>query len=106
MSKEIQKISCVNSAAFVMSFDVMYAEDEKEKKLWSSDSFPVGQSRTIDLAEYKGTIAAGAPVWVKVHAKLGKTKSSNEHAYKFAENGQSLALKVKGTTLIYSIEEL
>ena len=31
MSKEIQKISCVNSAAFVMSFDVMYAEDGKEK---------------------------------------------------------------------------
>ena len=33
MSKEIQKISCVNSAAFAMSFDVMYAEDGKEKKI-------------------------------------------------------------------------
>ncbi|WP_196592806.1 hypothetical protein [Pectinatus sottacetonis] len=108
MAIEVEKISCVNSAAFVMEFKVKYAdEDGNELNAdWSSGKYPVGQSRTCDLAELSHPIPEGAPIWIQVHAILGKTKTSNTHKFFYKKNKQSASFKVTGTTLNFSIHEL
>lgn len=104
----VQKISCVNSAAFVMEFKVKYADDNGNELNadWSSGKYPVGQSKTCDLSELSHPIPEGVPVWIEVHAILGTTKLSNTHKFVYEKNKQSASFKVTGTTLSFSISEL
>jgi hypothetical protein len=104
MSKEIQKISCVNSAAFVMHFDVKTHQFDQDISLGSTGNYPVGQERTIDLSTVDG-LESGMKVFVVVHAVLGKTIKYKE-TFTYKPNNMTQALRVHGTTLSYSVQEL
>lgn len=108
MSIPVQKISCVNSAAFVMSFKVKYANEAGDELNvdWSSGNYPVGQSKTCDLSQLSHQIPEGSAIWIEVHAVAGITKSGNTHKYVYQKNGQSASFKVTGTTLSFTINEL
>jgi hypothetical protein len=92
----VQKIACVNDAAFVMSFVVDIAGKFKTA---SSGNYPIDQTRTIDLGG--DPITAGVQIWPVVSAVLGKTESGAPVTY--AENGQTATYEVKGTTQNYSV---
>lgn len=108
MAIQVQKISCVNSAAFVMEFKVKYSNENGDELNvdWAGGTYPVGQSRTCDLSEIGNKLSEGTPVWIEVHALGGLTKQSNSHKFIYGSNGQSTTFKVTGTTLSYSIEIL
>ncbi|MGR5141241.1 hypothetical protein ACQKPX_06105 [Photobacterium sp. DNB23_23_1] len=104
MNKEIQKISCVNSAAFVMHFEVKTHMAAQDISLGSTGNYPVGQERTIDLSAVDG-LEPGMEVFVVVKAVLGKTEKYKEK-YTYQKNGLTQAFRVHGTTLNYTIQEL
>ncbi len=95
---EVQRIICVNSAAFVMEFCISYIDNETGETHATSwtDNYPVGQTRTIDGAEK--SIPAGSIMWPHVHAILGTYIDGNVKV-RYTANGQSATYKVTGTTL-------
>jgi len=105
--KSVEKISCVNSAAFVMGFSIYYLDEETgETKAagWTSGNYPVGQERTCDLAKDAPEIPDGAIVWAHVHAVLGKSNDGTPKLKKDSKNGQVGTYRVTGTTLIYDVK--
>jgi hypothetical protein len=96
---EVQKIAVVNDAGFVMSFEAQTAGG----KTGSSGTYPIDQSKTIDLGETP--FREGLEFWPVIHAVWGKTQSAKDHVV-FKLNGQTATYEVRGTTLDYSIKLL
>jgi hypothetical protein len=95
----VQKIACCNDAAFVMSFAAACSDGRSS----STDTYPIDQTRVIDLAS--APFKLGTEFWPRVNAVLGNTQDvqdAREHVV-FAMNGQTATYEVKGTTLHYSI---
>jgi len=102
--QQIQKITCLNSAGFVMSFEVQYLDTSTGE--WTpisgtnSGNFPAGQSRTADLS----TVSFPSSVMLRpyVFAKGGIKKGSDEYVM-YADNSDNATYRVTGATLTYSI---
>lgn len=91
-----QKVACTNQAAFVMSFVAKSGVVSSA----SSGSYPINQTRVIDLAG--AGIAEGDVITTEVHAVLGKTvRSADRFVYK--KNGQTVTYRVSGTTFDYGV---
>ncbi|MBP2632987.1 MAG: FAD-linked oxidoreductase [Firmicutes bacterium] len=104
--KKVQKISCVNSAAFVMNFSVCYIDENGETIVsrWNSGNYPVGQERICNLAVDVPDIPEGAIVWPRVNAVLGK---SQDGTLKLIYDGKcqlTAVYRVTGTTLNYNVK--
>jgi hypothetical protein len=96
---EVQKIACVNNAAFVMNFQAVTQGGKSDL----TDNYPIDQTRVIDLADTP--FREGVEFWPEVHAILGKSQSAGEHVV-FRMNGQTATYEVNGTTFQYSINLL
>ena len=98
-----QKIVCVNHAGFVMNFSVsiLNIEDGSTLVIGDSGSYPIGQTRVIDLADYG--IEEGSLIRPFVHASWGVSNEGNRYA-RYSPNGASATYHVTGTTLNYSVE--
>ncbi|QUQ71030.1 hypothetical protein [Kutzneria sp. CA-103260] len=94
-----EKISVVNSAAFVMNWTGKISTGLSTP---STDNYPVGQERTIDFNIYG--IRDGVEIWPEVHAILGTTNSGPR--VQFCEGGATAAYRVTGTTLNFSVNLL
>ena len=94
---EVQKIACANDAGFNMSFAAVCSDGRS----FSSDTYPIDQTRVIDLAATPFKV--GTEFWPEVQAALGKTQSGQDRVV-FALNGQTATYDVRGTTQSYSIE--
>lgn len=102
--QQVQKICCVNNAAFVMSFEVQYLDPSTKE--WTpisgtnTDNYPVGQSRTVDLSQY--SFPQSALLRPYVFAKGGLNQGSDDYVT-YAANTNVATYSVTGTTLIYSV---
>lgn len=67
----VQRIACTNDAAFVMRFWVGY-QDNNNQVHGTSDTgnYPVGQTRTIDLAQQN--MPEDTLMWPSVGASRGR----------------------------------
>jgi len=102
----VQKISCKNSAAFVMFFQVHYKNPgsaTSDHLDWSSGNYPVGKTKTCDLSKFDDVLKEGAAVWIRVDAIAGKNKNSNKDSFVYKDNGHTAKYEVKGMTRDYSI---
>lgn len=99
----VQRIVCVNHAGFVMNFSVsiLNIEDGSTRVVGDSGSYPIGQTRVIDLANYG--IEEGSLIRPFVHAAWGVSNEGNRYA-RYAPNGGSATYHVTGTTLNYSVD--
>lgn len=95
--REVQKIACINNAGFVMSF----VAQTKGARSTSTATYPVNQTRVIDLADTP--LREGLEFWPVVDAVLGKTQAASEHIV-FKRNGETATYQVTGTTLNYDIK--
>jgi len=94
---EAQKIACINNAAFVMSF----VAQTNGAHSFSTDNYPINQTRVIDLANT--AFREGLEFWPVVDAVLGRTEAAGEHIV-FKLNGQTATYTVAGTTQNYDIK--
>lgn len=94
---EVQKIACANDAGFDLSFAAVCSNGRS----YSSDTYPIDETRVIDLAATPFKL--GTEFWLEVNAALGKTVSSTDHVV-FAMNGQTATYDVRGTTQSYTVE--
>ena len=94
---EVQKIACANDAGFNMSFAAVCSDGRS----FSSDAYPIDQTRVIDLASTPFKL--GTEFWPEVQAALGKTLPSQDHVV-FAMNGQTATYDVRGTTQSYTVK--
>lgn len=94
--QQVQEISCVNSAAFVMNFNVNYLDPAtgNVQTVGGTDNYPVGQERTIDLGSLG--IPDGAFVQPNVHAILGSSATGSYIEY--TRNSGVATYRVTGTT--------
>jgi hypothetical protein len=97
-SLQVQKITCVNNAGFVMRFCV----EGPSFATPSSGDYPIDQTREIDVAESGAYVIPGTVIQPLVHALDGKTKSGPPVI--FEQNGLTAVYSVTGTTLDYSIK--
>ncbi|KAB7690526.1 MULTISPECIES: hypothetical protein [Plesiomonas] len=104
MKIEAQRISCVNSAAFVMHFSITTTIGGKNLPIASTENFPVGQERTIDLSTIEN-LAEGTEVTLTVKAVLGKEKDYQEKIT-YRKNGHTQVFRIHGTTLNYEIQAM
>lgn len=95
----VQKIACVNNAAFVMKFSVEFEQDGAIKATGATENYPINQSRVIDLAEHG--LALRTAIWPLVHAFWGKDSRGPRISY--SPNGQTATFSVTGATLNYEI---
>jgi hypothetical protein len=93
---EVQKIACSNSGFINMSFAAVCSDGLS----FSTDTYPIDQTRVIDLAS--APFKLGTEFWPQVNAVLGNTQDAQEHIV-FAMNGQTATYDVKGIALDYSI---
>lgn len=104
MPLRVQKIACVNHAAFVMRFSVEHIRlDGGVATAGSTGNYPVGQTRIIDLAQHG--LSEGTMMRPKVKAVAGRTKRGNVYV-QYARNGQTATYEVRGTTLIFSVKRI
>ena len=94
--REAYAIICTNRAAFDMSFRAVSAKATSD----ATEAYPVGQSRTIDLASTG--FEEGEECWAQVTAVLGKTESAKERII-FTRNGQTVFYEVSGSLLDYTV---
>lgn len=95
----VQKIACVNNAAFVMKFAVEFEQGGATKATSETENYPINQSRVIDLAEHG--LALRTAIWPFVRAFWGKDARGPRLSY--SPNGQTATFSVTGTTLHYAI---
>jgi hypothetical protein len=101
----VQKISCSNSAAFVMNFWVEYLDPStgeiRTVEGSGTDNYPVGQQRTVDLDPLN--VPDGSLVRAHVQAVLGTNNAGIPFATYRRGNGGVATYNVKGTTLNFSV---
>ena len=101
---QVQKITCLNNAAFVMNFSVAHIKDDGSTGCTdNSGNYPVAQNRTIDLATVG--IEEGTMIWPHVHAVFGISVDGDKKCA-YAKNGQTVTYDVRGTTLSYSVTRI
>ena len=85
-----------------MEFEVIWIDPSsgQEKKSASSGTYPMGDTRSIDLTSYG--IADGTLVCPRVHAVLGDTHDGVPQVA-FSANGETATYTVVGSTLIFSV---
>lgn len=94
--REVERITCNNSGAFVMQFWIYYIDHNGNlKHTKSTHQFPVGQSATIDLNN-KG-IPEGTIVYPSVKAIAGQSNNQGKRL-KYSRNGQTGSYKCHGVT--------
>ncbi|MGC4902616.1 hypothetical protein ACLQ2Y_25135 [Micromonospora echinospora] len=93
----VQRIAVVNNAAFVMSFSVQASNGLETA---STDTYPINQSRTIDLTTT--ALPVGADVRPVVDAVAGVQRTPSSFV-SYCENGQTATYSVTGTTYDYSV---
>ena len=94
MSNEIRWISLKNNGGFAVSIRVKGGSAS-----FNTSTFPVGQERTVDLADAVGKIKDGDIVYLEAVVKAGKnSKASERFIYRKASN-QKARYTIKGTTL-------
>lgn len=94
-----EKISVVNSAAFVMYWTGKISTGLSTPP---TGNYPVGQERTIDFNVYG--IRDGVEIWPDVQAILGTSNSGTR--VPFCEGGATAVYRVTGTTLNFSVSLL
>lgn len=102
-TQTVQKITALNSAAFVMNFSIDYLNPDTGEtgSAGGTDNYPVGQVRTIDLDSLN--IPDGALVRPHVNAILGTSNSGDRYVHYMHGNGQVASYRVTGTTLNFSV---
>jgi hypothetical protein len=105
--RQVEKITCVNAAAFVMNFSIKWldANGEEHYSEWNSGNYPVGQNRTSPKLSEVGVPADALAVTAYVHAILG-VHNTGTPMVQYADNGQVATYNVTGTTLSYSVKLL
>jgi hypothetical protein len=101
---QVQKIACTNAAAFDMYFNPEYIDPNTgqfEEGTPDSPSYPIDQTRTIDLSS--SNVPVGASVRPKVHADGGEN-NPGDTLVQYAQNGQTATFEVQGTTLDYTVK--
>ena len=93
----VQKVTVVNNGGFTMSFALSTREGSLTA---STDTYPINQSRTIDLNATQ--IPVGSDVRPVVSATAGNTVSGNVFV-SYCENGQNATYVASGTTLDYRV---
>ncbi len=97
----VQKITVVNESFFIMKSWVDWNQGRKIVPSDNTDYYPVGQQRTIDLADYD--LPEGVDIWPGVQAWAGKGEDG-PRVLKYSPNGQTATFYVHGTTLNFSID--
>lgn len=93
----VQRIAVVNNAAFVMSFSVQASNGLETA---NTDTYPINQSRTIDLTTT--ALPVGSDVRPVVNAVAGAQRTPSSFV-SYCENGQTATYSVTGTTYDYSV---
>ncbi|MEU7846020.1 hypothetical protein AB0B74_07735 [Micromonospora parva] len=93
----VERITVVNNAAFVMSFSVAASNGLETS---NTDTYPINQSRTIDLTTT--ALPVGADVRPVVDAVAGAQGTPSSFV-SYCQNGQSATYSVTGTTYNYSV---
>ena len=94
----VRWISLKNNGAFNVSIRI-----NGGSKSFEESSFPVGQERTIDLANAVGKIADGDVVWLEAVVKLGKDNKASERFIYRKDSNKEACYSIKGTTLHNSL---
>ena len=95
--KKVNRITCLNAAAFVQRFRVKWHGGTSG---WS-DNYPVRKAESCDLSSFH--IPVGQAVWIEVKAIMGKTKSSSECVLFDPTSNDEARYVTSGATLTYSI---
>jgi hypothetical protein len=104
MPLAVQKIACVNHAAFVMRFSVeSIRPDGTLATTGQTGNFAVGRTGIIDMAQHGGR--EGALIRPRVRAVAGTTNSGNVYV-QYARNGQTATYEVRGTTLNFRVTRI
>lgn len=91
---EIRYISLKNNGGFVVSIRVKGGSES-----YNDSSFPVGQERTVDLANAVGKIKEGDTVYLEAVVKSGNNRTAGERfTYRKASNLKA-RYSIKGTIL-------
>src|SRR5262249_14837915 len=102
---QVQYISCVNDAGFVMNFSIRYLDQDGNwhTASWNSGNYPIDQSKTSpDLATI-GVPSDAIAVAPYVHAILGQSELGSPYV-QYAANGQTATYEVKGTVDSFSVQ--
>lgn len=94
MSNEIRWISLKNNGGFAVSIRVKGGSAS-----FNTSTFPVGQERTVDLADAVGKIKDGDIVYLEVVVKAGKNSKASERFIYRKDSNQKARYTIKGTTL-------
>jgi hypothetical protein len=101
----VQKVSCSNSAAFVMNFWVEYLDPSTGAIVAVNGSgtsnYPVGQQQTVDLDGLN--IPDAVLVRPHVQAILGTNNPGNKFVTYHRGSGSVATYNVTGTTLNFSV---
>lgn len=89
----VSTVTCNNNGGFVMKFRVFW---NGQYSGWT-DTFPIDQSRTIDL--HTLNIPRGAQVGVEAHAEGGEDKHCHDYVEYDPESQNNATYRVSGTTL-------
>lgn len=98
VSEPIRAISLKNDGAFTVSIRV-----KGDSASYNNSSFPVGQERTVDLAEAVGTIKDGDEVWLEAVVAAGTNNVAKQHFIYRKSSTKQANYSIKGTTLNNSL---
>ncbi|MBT0770176.1 hypothetical protein KIH74_14645 [Kineosporia sp. J2-2] len=93
----VQKVTVVNNGGFTINFALTTREGSLTAQ---TDTYPINQSRTIDLNATE--IAEGTDVRPLVNATAGDTVAGNVFV-SYCDNGQNATYVASGTTLDYTV---
>ena len=96
--EEIRWISLKNNGGFVVKMRI-HGSGEYE----SGGFFPIGQEKTVDLADAVGNIKDGDEVWLEAVVKLGKNNKAKQRFVYRRSSGNKAGYSIKGTTLNNSL---
>lgn len=103
-----QHLVCINNAAFVARFVVQRLIDGRLVSQTSgSPRFQAGEARGMDLTRLRfhgEPLHVGDQVRLRVGAAGGVRRNGPSVAY--APNGQTASFSVRGTTLVFSINQV
>ena len=102
---QVQRITCINNAGFVMNFSIRWQDIYKNWNItqWNSGNYPINETRTSPDLETIGVnpiyVVAVTPY---VQAIAGNHKSGSP-SVEYQPNDRTATYQVKGTTLDYSV---
>lgn len=98
MSEEIRWITLKNNGGFVVKIRVKGGSSS-----YNGSNFPVGQERSVDIADAVGKVKDGDTVYLEAVVKAGKNKTAKERFIYRKKSNKEACYAIKGTTLSNSL---